>query len=103
MPGFNGTGPMGQGPLTGGGRGYCIVPVGRGSNISYGDYGMQSYPVNASYSYSVMGRPNISPYNYPAYAGRFTGYAGRPGGFFRGGRAGGMFFRRSGIRGRGRR
>lgn len=23
MPGFNGTGPMGRGPMTGGGRGYC--------------------------------------------------------------------------------
>lgn len=23
MPGFNGTGPMGEGPMTGGGRGYC--------------------------------------------------------------------------------
>jgi len=27
MPGFNGTGPMGQGPMTGGGRGYCAVPL----------------------------------------------------------------------------
>lgn len=24
MPGFDGTGPMGMGPMTGGGRGYCI-------------------------------------------------------------------------------
>ena len=31
MPGFNGTGPMGAGPMTGGGRGYCN-PYGR----SYG-------------------------------------------------------------------
>jgi hypothetical protein len=30
MPGFNGTGPMGRGPMTGGGRGYC-TPSGRGS------------------------------------------------------------------------
>ena len=27
MPGFNGTGPAGMGPMTGGGRGYCAVPV----------------------------------------------------------------------------
>ncbi|HHW54937.1 MAG: DUF5320 domain-containing protein [bacterium] len=26
MPGFDGTGPLGEGPLTGGGRGFCIVP-----------------------------------------------------------------------------
>ena len=28
MPGFDGTGPMGQGPMTGGGRGFCAVPGG---------------------------------------------------------------------------
>jgi len=27
MPGFNGTGPRGIGPMTGGGRGYCAVPL----------------------------------------------------------------------------
>ncbi len=26
MPGFDGTGPRGQGPMTGGGRGYCAIP-----------------------------------------------------------------------------
>ncbi|MFA5156675.1 MAG: DUF5320 domain-containing protein [Candidatus Omnitrophota bacterium] len=38
MPGFDGTGPMGQSPMTGGGRGYCAIalkgagvrPIGRG-------------------------------------------------------------------------
>lgn len=29
MPGGNGTGPRGQGPMTGGGRGNCAVPAGR--------------------------------------------------------------------------
>ena len=29
MPGGDGTGPMGMGPMTGGGRGYCAVPAGR--------------------------------------------------------------------------
>lgn len=27
MPGGDGTGPMGMGPMTGGGRGYCASPV----------------------------------------------------------------------------
>jgi len=27
MPGGDGTGPMGMGPMTGGGRGYCAVPI----------------------------------------------------------------------------
>ncbi len=26
MPGFDGTGPRGEGPMTGGGRGYCPLP-----------------------------------------------------------------------------
>jgi hypothetical protein len=26
MPRFDGTGPYGMGPMTGGGRGYCMVP-----------------------------------------------------------------------------
>ena len=26
MPGFDGRGPQGKGPMTGGGRGYCAVP-----------------------------------------------------------------------------
>jgi hypothetical protein len=26
MPGFDGTGPMGMGPMTGGGRGFCAAP-----------------------------------------------------------------------------
>jgi hypothetical protein len=28
MPGFDGTGPRGMGSMTGGGRGYCAIPVG---------------------------------------------------------------------------
>lgn len=27
MPGFDGTGPNGLGPMTGGGRGYCAQPL----------------------------------------------------------------------------
>lgn len=27
MPNFNGTGPGGKGPMTGRGRGYCIIPL----------------------------------------------------------------------------
>jgi len=28
MPGFDGTGPRGMGPMTGGGRGFCAAPQG---------------------------------------------------------------------------
>ena len=27
MPGFDGTGPRGMGPMTGGGRGYCVIQL----------------------------------------------------------------------------
>jgi hypothetical protein len=33
MPGFDGTGPLGQGSMTGGGRGFCAIPY-----RSYGPY-----------------------------------------------------------------
>ena len=38
MPGFNGTGPMGYGPMTGGGRGYCNPnwSAGLGSSRGFG-------------------------------------------------------------------
>ena len=44
MPGFDGTGPRGRGSMTGGGRGFCALPLpaawstygGRGAYPSYG-------------------------------------------------------------------
>jgi hypothetical protein len=27
MPSFDGTGPSGKGPMTGCGRGYCVIPI----------------------------------------------------------------------------
>jgi hypothetical protein len=32
MPGFDGTGPRGRGPMTGGGRGYCVLRLPRSAN-----------------------------------------------------------------------
>ena len=47
MPGYDGSGPRGTGPMTGGGRGYCVVPeieladrqfgIRRGSGYRYND------------------------------------------------------------------
>ena len=47
MPGFDGTGPNGMGPMTGGGRGFCS-PWGAGT---------QNYAF-----------PRRSPYTHPRYA-----------------------------------
>ena len=46
MPGFDGTGPRGLGPMTGGGRGFCAVPL------------PQTRP-------AYMGRAAYSPYGAP--------------------------------------
>ena len=54
MPGFDGTGPRGMGPMTGGGRGFCAIPLsgswptylGRGAYPPYGaPRGMPYYGV----------------------------------------------------------
>jgi len=47
MPGFDGTGPRGMGPMTGGGRGFCAAPPG-----SYG-YRGRGYA-------GVYGRPHAA-------------------------------------------
>ena len=72
MPGFDGTGPRGMGPMTGGGRGYCNPGgFGRGYGFSRGygrGYGRGwgvPYPVAGQYPYygapaDVM--PGIGPY-----------------------------------------
>ena len=47
MPGFDGTGPQGQGPMTGRGEGYCAVALpspGEG-RAPYGYAGLQGTPV----------------------------------------------------------
>lgn len=62
MPGFDGTGPRGAGPMTGGARGYCNadravgsanMPRGRGYGRGYGrgfrrGYGAGGYPPPAA-------------------------------------------------------
>jgi hypothetical protein len=54
MPGFDGTGPRGLGPFTGGGRGYCALRLPNpesGEGVS-GYVGIQGAPV------SVVPRPD---------------------------------------------
>jgi hypothetical protein len=52
MPGFDGTGPMGMGPMTGGGRGFCAMP--------YRGYGSYGYGMGTPY-YPPSGRPFYGP------------------------------------------
>ena len=39
MPGFDGSGPRGQGPMTGGARGYCNPAAGANAPAPYRGYG----------------------------------------------------------------
>lgn len=53
MPGFDGTGPRGLGPMTGGGRGFCSP---WGIRAAPGSYG---YPRGAGHPYYGMYRPGL--------------------------------------------
>jgi hypothetical protein len=51
MPVFDGTGPRGVGPITGGGRGFCVVPISPNSPlyVEEGDCRRTDVPVSKPY------------------------------------------------------
>jgi len=50
MPRFDGTGPQGQGPMTGRGEGYCAVEVPESGEVPVGYAGLQGTPVRSEVS-----------------------------------------------------
>ncbi|OGX17910.1 MAG: hypothetical protein A3K83_07960 [Omnitrophica WOR_2 bacterium RBG_13_44_8b] len=70
MPGFDGTGPMGMGPMTGGGRGFCVAPV---SGIRPGAFGRRFFGRGGGRGrrrwYYATGLPGWARagYGYPAF------------------------------------
>jgi len=97
MGGFDGTGPLGQGPFTGGGRGFCVMTVDNFNRPIRGFAGLQKYPVNISYPNLQASNNFMNPlYSYYPYQLNPTGYEVSLGSYFRGRRA-------TGVRGRGRR
>jgi len=50
MPGFDGTGPRGQGPMTGRGEGYCAMELPVSGQAPYGYAGLQGVPVRLGMS-----------------------------------------------------
>jgi hypothetical protein len=126
MPGLDGTGPMGMGPMTGGGRGWCnphgpmygmglvrppmygglpyASPYGYGAQMPYGYGAAAPWGAAAQWGPWAPGM-GMAPYAHP-YAGGSWGPQFGSGWWGRGwGRAGGRGggFGRGGAWGRGRR
>ena len=59
MPGFDGTGPMGMGPMTGGGRGFCAIPL-RPAWLTYAGAGF-STPYAVPWAVPYYGVPPFAP------------------------------------------
>jgi len=59
MPGFDGTGPRGMGPMTGGGRGFCNP---RGVGTAFRSYGVSP---RRGYGYQSYGAGPITPSAVP--------------------------------------
>ena len=72
MPGFDGTGPMGKGPKTGGGRGFCSPGKGR---FSYGGYFCGGYPYGG-YPYDFSARSGVGRGGFPRGGGRGRAFGG---------------------------
>ena len=88
MPGFDGTGPKGLGPMTGRGMGYCVLPLsGSGDSRVHGSAGINGMPVSTTNRYTTGVRysrrsvPYI-PFRRPWLGMRFGNGWGR--GFGRG-------------------
>jgi hypothetical protein len=76
MPGFDGTGPRGLGPMTGRGEGYCaIVLPSQGTARAYGYAGRAGVPVGMNYPY---GRPPAYGPVSPVAAAPYRSFFGRP-------------------------
>jgi hypothetical protein len=89
MPGFDGTGPMGMGPMTGGGRGFCN-PYGplRGGGFMPPAYWPRptappfgaAYPPLAGYAAPMYGY-GFGPQSWPTFMGGMARFWGGRAGF----------------------
>jgi hypothetical protein len=52
MPGFDGTGPNGMGPMTGGGKGFCSPWGANRRNYAFPRWAPYTYPRYRAYSFS---------------------------------------------------
>ncbi len=68
MPGFDGTGPRGMGPITGGGRGFCAVPLPAAGPAYMGRTAYPPYGVPWGTPYYGRGRGGLPRRWYPGAA-----------------------------------
>ena len=61
MPGFDGTGPRGMGPMTGGGRGFCAIPLPSPRPAYAGTGFHMPYPYGAPWGMPYRGSPPFVP------------------------------------------
>ena len=78
MPGFDGTGPRGQGPLTGRGEGYCALVLPPAGQAPFGYAGLQGRPVRLGRAPAPFGAGARFP-NRPPNPFRWLGRACRRG------------------------
>jgi hypothetical protein len=67
MPGFDRTGPMGMGPMTGGGRGLCNP---RGTGVGFSGAGLRGYAF--PWPYAGRGRGGHARRWYPGFTGAYA-------------------------------
>ena len=74
MPGFDGTGPRGQGPFTGGGRGYCVGYPAQGyMNPVRGGFGYgRGFGRGRGFGWRGAVSPYGNPYGNPYGAANVT-------------------------------
>ncbi|HHE71784.1 MAG TPA: hypothetical protein ENL34_05830 [Chloroflexi bacterium] len=64
MPGLDGTGPFGDGPLTGSGEGYCVLVL-SGDGVIHGYVGSQGRPFTVSRHDALGGQEGTPPFGWP--------------------------------------
>ena len=87
MPRFDGTGPLGLGPMTGRGMGYCAIPLSSPSGVGYGFTGLAGKQMLVNNRLNVPYSSWVMPYarfRRPWFGFRFGRGWGRGRGFGRG-------------------
>lgn len=69
MPGFDQSGPRGEGPMTGGARGRCASPA---AGYGLSRFGAPVYGRGMAYRRGLRGNRGYGRGGFPPYAGRFA-------------------------------